>query len=252
MIELGDNEPVSTAKLLACREEVLKSRRYAIGILSNGILEDPELRMKNFAMLLEFMQEKNPEVYITVRKLAAASLLEIFKDILPSYHIVQIKQDGIKRKYQNISHLKCNLFCVFNFTIDSLLFPVKKDTLQLQNFEAELLKYYKKYLQNLEKTAKVLYKKGNAMRKVGDREIQLAILTVNCMCDLLVAHPYFNFANNIAKFLIPLLDSKLPSIREAVLKCFTQIFKEDKRGDLSLSVSVHSTHPMYFLFFVFI
>ena len=109
-MDLGDNEPISTAKLLACREEVLKSRRYAIGILSSGILEDPELRSKNFAMLLEFMEEKNPEVYITVRKLATASLLEIFKDILPSYHIVQIKQDGVKRKYQKISLVTCVLF----------------------------------------------------------------------------------------------------------------------------------------------
>ena len=120
---------------------------------------------------------------------------------------------------------------------------MKKDTLQLQNFEAELLKNYKKYLQNLEKMAKILYKKGNAMRKAGDREIQLGTLAVNCMCDLLVTHPYFNFANNIAKFLIPLLDSKLPAIREAVFKCFTQIFKEDKRGELSLSVSIHSSFP---------
>lgn len=84
---------------MACREEVLKSRRYTIGILSSSILEDPQLRSKNFTMLLDFMEEKNPEVYITVRKLATASLLEIFKDILPSYHITQVNQEGVKCKF---------------------------------------------------------------------------------------------------------------------------------------------------------
>lgn len=207
--ELDETELVSTAKLLACREEVLKSRRYTIGILSSSILEDPQLRSKNFTLLLDFMEEKNPEVYITVRKLATASLLEIFKDILPSYHITQVNQEGVK---------------------------FKKDTFQLQNFEADLLKNYKNYLQKLEKMAKLLYRKGNSMRKLNDREIQLATLAVNCMCDLLITHPYFNFSNNIAKFLIPLLDNKLSSTREIVMKCFTQIFKEDKRGEITLMI----------------
>ena len=101
IIDLEKTEPISTAELLACREEVLKSRRHTIGILSSGLLEDPELRSINFTKLLDFMEEKNPEVYVTVRKLATVSLFEIFKDILPSYPIVQVNQEGVMRKYKS-------------------------------------------------------------------------------------------------------------------------------------------------------
>lgn len=93
----GSNEaPVSTAELLACREEVLKSRRFKIGLLSSSLLENPEVKSGNLKILLELMDESNPEVYITVRKLATVSLLEVFKDLLPSYHITQIQQEGVR------------------------------------------------------------------------------------------------------------------------------------------------------------
>lgn len=95
------DQPVSTIDLIACREEVLKSKRFKIGVLSSGILENPELKCGNLKMLLNFMDERNPEVYITIRKLAMVSLLEIFKDLLPSYNILQISQ-GVKRIYKLI------------------------------------------------------------------------------------------------------------------------------------------------------
>lgn len=89
-------KPVSTAELLACREEILQSRRFKIGILSSGLLENPELKSGNFKILLSLMEEDHPEVYLTVRKLAMVSLMEVFKDLLPSYSIKQINQDGVK------------------------------------------------------------------------------------------------------------------------------------------------------------
>lgn len=93
------DKPVSTIELLACREELLKSKRFKIGILSSGILENPELKSGNFKILLDMMDERASEVYITIRKLAMVSLLEIFKDLLPSYNILQISQEGVKCMY---------------------------------------------------------------------------------------------------------------------------------------------------------
>ena len=83
---------------------------------------------------------------------------------------------------------------------------------------------------------KLRRKRGDS-RFVDDREIELGEIAVDCMCDLLVAHPYFNFSANIANFLLPLLDNKRPGVRDAIGKCFAQIFKEDKKGDLTLTVS---------------
>ncbi|XP_025160939.1 nucleolar complex protein 3 homolog [Harpegnathos saltator] len=203
------DKPVSTIELLACREEVLKSKRFKIGILSSGILENPELNISNFKMLLDFMDERNPEIYITVRKLAMVSLLEIFKDLLPSYNILQISQEGVK---------------------------LKKETLALQNYETILLRSYKSYLQRLEKMSKILRRKRGDARPVNEREAKLGETAVSCMCELLIVHPYFNFSVNIANYILPFLDNKRSSVRGRIMQCISQIFKEDKRGELSLTI----------------
>lgn len=83
----------------------------------------------------------------------------------------------------------------------------------------------------------VLRKKKGDTRQVEEQEIELGKLAVTCMCDLLATHPYFNFSANIANFLIPLLDNKYQFVRLRVADCFSQIFKEDKRVELSLTVS---------------
>ena len=204
-----DKKPVSMIEFLAFREEVLRSKRLKIGLLSSSLLETPETKCDNFKILLELMEETNPEVYITVRKLATISLLEIFKDLLPSYQILQIQQEGVR---------------------------LKKETLALQNYEATLLRYYKHYLQKLEKMTNILRRKKGDTRQIKEQEIELGKIALTCMCDLLTIHPYFNYSINIANFLIPLLDNKHELIRQEVLKCISQVFKEDKRAELSLKI----------------
>ncbi|KAG5319094.1 NOC3L protein, partial [Acromyrmex heyeri] len=203
------DRPVSIVELLACREEILKAKRFKIGILSSGILENPELKSENFNVLLKMMDKQTSEVYITIRKLAMVSLLEVFKDLLPSYSIQEISQEGVK---------------------------LKKDTLTLQKYEATLLKNYKSYLQRLEKISKILRTKNGNMQSVNEQEMQLGETAVSCMCELLAVHPYFNFSVNIANYVLPLLDNKRSNIREKVAQCISQIFKEDKRGQISLTI----------------
>ncbi|KAL6256456.1 hypothetical protein P5V15_012569 [Pogonomyrmex californicus] len=207
-LEITD-KPMSTIELLAHREEILRSKRFKIGILSSGILENPELKSGNFKILLDMMDERSTKIYVTIRKLAMVSLLEVFKDLLPSYNIHQISQDGVK---------------------------LKKDTLALQNYETILLRSYKNYLQKLEKISKILRRKKGDTRSTNEQEIQLGETAVLCMCELLTVHPYFNFSVNIANYILPLLDNKRSSVREKVAQCISQIFKEDKRGQLSLTI----------------
>ncbi|XP_012287704.1 nucleolar complex protein 3 homolog [Orussus abietinus] len=209
--ENADNNTVmSRAQLWAQREESVQTRKLKIGTLCSGLLESPELKSENFKPLLELMDDYHSGRSITVRKLATVSLMEVFKDLLPSYHITQVEQEGVK---------------------------FKKDTLQLQKYEAALLKNYRLYLQKLEKIAGMLRKrKKGDHRIVGEQEITLGEVAVGCMCDLLATHPYFNFSMNIANFLIPLLDSKYSNVRERVASCFIGIFKEDKRAELTLTI----------------
>lgn len=98
----GTDKPVSVVELLACREELLKSKRFKIGVLSSGILENPELKSKNLKILLDMMDENDSKVYITIKKLVTISLLEVFKDLLPSYNILQVSQEGVLCTYMHI------------------------------------------------------------------------------------------------------------------------------------------------------
>lgn len=114
---------------------------------------------------------------------------------------------------------------------------MKKDTLALQNYEATLLRSYRRYLQKLEKMSNLLRRKRGDTREINEQEIELGKLAVTCMCELLVTHPYFNYSVNVVNFLIPLLDNKHESVRQEVLNSISRVFKEDKRAELSLKVN---------------
>lgn len=104
-------------------------------------------------------------------------------------------------------------------------------------YENTLLDQYKKYLQKLEKMSNLLTKRPNVNRSFSQENIKLGETAVTCLCDLLTAHPYFNFGQNIAQLLVYLLNSNFPTTRTKILKCFQDIFQIDKKFDLSLYVS---------------
>lgn len=56
------------------------------------------------------------------------------------------------------------------------------------------------------------------------------------MCELLVSHSYFNYAVNIGHLLTLYLDNKNVNVRKKVEETFIKIFKEDKKGTISLVV----------------
>jgi len=56
--------------------------------------------MKKLRELVQMLNEKDPDVCVTVRKYTMISLLEIFKDIIPGYYI-RLPTD--KEKHQKVS-----------------------------------------------------------------------------------------------------------------------------------------------------
>ncbi|KAI5741540.1 hypothetical protein M8J76_014729 [Diaphorina citri] len=206
---LEDEEPVTTAQLMASREGVIQKYKFKIGILASGLLENPEEKIKNLKLLLDIMRSRDPELRVTVKKLVTLSLLEIFKDLLPSYAIKHHNAPGTK---------------------------LKKETLKLQTYESNLVKGYKDYLALLEYNAMALNRKRGDTRKYPPPIIEVAELCVQCFCDLLITHPYFNFSHNIVQLLTVYLDSVHAPARKLVHKCYTQVFKEDKKGAISLVI----------------
>lgn len=64
----------------------------------------------------------------------------------------------------------------------------------------------------------------------------MAELAIHCMCELLIVHPYFNYAENIAQSVVPFLNHRHTPIREMVNSSIKTIFKQDKKGDITLKI----------------
>ncbi|XP_060536038.1 nucleolar complex protein 3 homolog isoform X1 [Cylas formicarius] len=207
--KLDLSKPVLPAQLLAARIETLRQKKIYIGSLSSGLLENPEEKIANFTRLLKIMAEDTTEAYFTIKKLVIVSLTEVFKDILPAYEIKNLNPQGVK---------------------------LKKETLKLQKYEESLLAYYRKFLQKIEKYCFFLVKKKGDTRKLSEEDIKLAETSIHSMCELLVSHPYFNYAQNIAKLLVPFLNNSRKNVREMVKVAIKTIFKEDKKEAITLKI----------------
>lgn len=215
--ELAQSEPsedrvITAVELLAARRDKLQHDKLRIGALCSSLLESPEKKLKNLFPILYLMEERLKDGALnlhSVRKLAMLSAFEVFKDILPDYQI----------RHQDYSNVK-----------------LKKDTLALYKYEKELLEFYKRYLQRLEKAASVLRRKKGDTRKPDESSVGLAIVSLRCMCGLLVGRPNFNYASNIAQSVIPFLDCREPQARSIVSDACANVFAEDKRGDITLTV----------------
>ncbi|XP_059051759.1 nucleolar complex protein 3 homolog [Achroia grisella] len=210
--ESSDHETVTAVQLMAARRDKLQHDKLRIGALCSSLLESPEKKLKNLFPILYLMEERLKDDslnLLSVRKLATLSAYEVFKDILPDYHI----------RHQDYSNVK-----------------LKKDTLAMYKYEKELLEFYKRYLQRLEKACTVLRRKKGDTRKVDESSLSLALVSLRCMCGVLAARPDFNYGTNIAQSVVPLLDCRLPAAVDLVTSCCCTIFQEDKKGDITLTI----------------
>lgn len=102
-------------------------------------------------------------------------------------------------------------------------------------YEDALLTHYKKYLQKLEKMTSNLAK--GSRQKLTPEFVRLGEVGVQCLCELLLAHSYFNFGQNIAQLLVYLINSNVASVRTCISDCFQELFRTEQKFDLTLFVS---------------
>ena len=195
---------VSVVELYAKRKEILADRKLTIGSLASNFLEAPEERVINLEKLVRLVDSEQPgPVEMTVHRLAAASVLEILKDVTPAYKI----------KHQELKEGE----------------KLKKDTLRLVKYENAFLKCYKNYLLKLEK----LVNQIKSRERLDETRQKQAGYFLSCMCQLLVAHPHFNFATNILHAVIPLLSNAEEGCRKMVKNSLQEVFKGDMKGEIS-------------------
>ncbi|NXG49950.1 NOC3L protein, partial [Psilopogon haemacephalus] len=206
--------PVLTAEEMAAqRRQKLQERKMHIAALASAILSEPDNNIKKLKELRAMLMEQDPNVAVIVRKLVMVSLMEVFKDIVPSYKIRPLTEAEKATK-------------------------VKKETQKLREFEEGLVSQYKFYLENLEQTIKDWkqrkLKKSNVISLKAYKG--LAEIAVKCLCELLVALPHFNFHNNIIVLIVPLMNDASKKISGLCCEAVKKLFKQDKLGYASLGV----------------
>ncbi|KFO93837.1 Nucleolar complex protein 3, partial [Buceros rhinoceros silvestris] len=216
--------PVLTPEEMAAqRRQKLQERKMHIAALASAILSEPDNNVGDFAPFVNqikklkelraMLMEQDPNVAVIVRKLVMVSLMEVFKDIVPSYKIRPLTEAEKATK-------------------------VKKETQKLREFEEGLVSQYKFYLENLEQTIKDWkqrkLKKSNVISLKAYKG--LAEIAVKCLCELLVALPHFNFHNNIIVLIVPLMNDASKTISELCFEAVKKLFKQDKLGCASLGV----------------
>ncbi|KAH0521319.1 Nucleolar complex protein 3-like protein [Microtus ochrogaster] len=195
------------------RKKKLQEKKIQIAALASAILSDPENNIKKLKELRSMLMEQDPDVAVTVRKLVFISLMELFKDITPSYKIRPLTEAEKSTK-------------------------IRKETQKLREFEEGLVSQYKFYLENLEQMVKDWkqrkLKKSNVVSLKAYKG--LAEVAVKSLCELLVALPHFNFHNNIIVLIVPLMNDGSKLISEMCCEAVKKLFKQDKLGQASLGV----------------
>lgn len=162
--------------------------------------EDPEENAGAFQTLKAFGQSKNT----TIKKLALATQLAVFKDVIPGYRIRPLSEQDMETK-------------------------VSKEVRKVRAYEQALVGSYQAYIRELSKIAA----SGKASSSEGGAS--LASIAISCACALLVAVPHFNFRGELLKILVGKLSAR--KVDEDFVKCretIETVFREDEDGTPSL------------------
>ncbi|KAL8691936.1 MAG: hypothetical protein Q9224_004064, partial [Gallowayella concinna] len=162
--------------------------------------EDPEEHIGGFRKLTEIGASSNP----TIKKLALATQLAVYKDIIPGYRIRPLGELDSSEK-------------------------VSKDVRKLRAFEQALVTNYQNYIRELTKHAKA---SGDSS---SEDKASTATVAISCACTLLLAVPHFNFRSELIELLVHKLSTRnRDNDFTKCLETLEKLFREDDDGNPSL------------------
>ncbi|KAI6655019.1 Macrophage erythroblast attacher [Oopsacas minuta] len=215
---------MTTTELICRRDELLKLRKEKIAIICNKLIEEPYFQCKLLPSLIPFCTEQESVIAITVRKLGILSTLAVIKDIMPGY---KVRED-----YGEEGHGKM----------------VSKQVKQARTFETTFLSFYQLYLNILQlyithkisktaslKTKSILSDISNGMSTSSEGRKELSIVAMQCVCELLIDKPHFNFTSNLVNLVVGQLANEAPNRRTA-RDCLIKVFQIDLVGEISLEI----------------
>ena len=181
------------------RQQIIEAKEELARIASL-INEDPEEHAGGFRTLGQIAASPNP----TIKRLALATQLAVYKDAIPGYRIRPIAEQDQTEK-------------------------VSKDVRRLRAFEQTLVSCYQGYIKDLAMCAKP------TRDQQSEAMVSVKKVAISCACALLLAVPHFNFRGELLKILIAKLssrkvDANFVKCREAV----ESLFRSDEDGTSSL------------------
>ncbi|KAF2003131.1 nuclear export protein Noc3 [Amniculicola lignicola CBS 123094] len=205
--EEEEEEVVEQKPRVSQRQQILEAKEE-LAKIATLINEDPEEHISALKTLTALAASEN----ITVKKLAMATQLAVFKDLIPGYRIRPLAEEAMTDK-------------------------VSKEVRKLRNFEQKLVSSYQQYVEGLAKLAK----SGGG----NEQTASLATVAIACACNLLTAVPHFNFRGELLKILVSKLSGK--RVDSDFVKCretLETLFENDDDGTPSLDAVTMLTKMM--------
>ncbi len=189
-IEESPQTPLKT-QILEAKEELAR--------LAGLINEDPEAHVGSFKKLAAVAGRTG---HPAVKKLALATQLAVYKDVIPGYRIRAYKDDDLGTR-------------------------VSKDVRQTRQYEQGLVTGYQQYVEELAAIAKSV--------STTEETATLKQVAISCACALLLAVPHFNCRTELLKILINQLSSRHSNRFSAkCVETLEEFFAGDEDGAPSL------------------
>lgn len=183
------------------QKQLILEAKEEMARIAGMLNEDPEENLGAFKVLSQFGQSENP----TIKRLALATQLAVYKDIIPGYRIRPLTDEDMEVK-------------------------VSKEVRKLRAYEQALVAGYQSYIRDLAKLA-------NTGARWTSKEGGPALnsVAISCACALLTAVPHFNFRSDLLKILVGKLSNRKVDLD--FVKCretIETLFQTDEDGTQSL------------------
>ena len=182
------------------QKEQIREAQEELARIALIINENPEEHANLFRTMAQLAESPSQ----TVAKLALATQMTVFKDVIPGYRIRPIS-DAIAAE------------------------KVSKDVKRLRDFEQGLIRSYQQYVRQL--GLKAQCHSFDSMNP----SFSVAKVAISCACSLLLSVPHFNFRGELLQILVSIIFSKRESssFQECICTLET-LFHDDEDGTPSL------------------
>jgi len=167
--------------------------------------ETPEENAGAFKALAKIGQSK----ILAIQKIAMATQLAVYKDVIPGYRIRPQSEEGPQEK-------------------------LSKEVRSLRSYEQALVLGYQNYIKELAKHAKAARKPPKEGVKPTKGQ-SLGSIAITCACTLLTSVPHFNFRNEVVKILVGKISTRrVDEDSNKCLRALETFFQEDEEGRPSM------------------